>query len=136
MKMNNKKVGRYDSKLEKYCAERLTEEEIPFRFQGEKYELHPKFRYPGISLEKVGKTFKQQRTGQTRITYTPDFIGEGWIIETKGHRTPSFNLKWKLFKKYLLDNNLSYDLYMPTNQKQVRQCIEEIKRKLKQSTKY
>lgn len=60
------------------------------------------------------------------ITYTPDFVGKDWVIETKGMKTPDFLLKWKLFKKYLIDNNLKYTLYMPSNQKQVRLAIEHI----------
>lgn len=60
------------------------------------------------------------------ITYTPDFVGKDWVIETKGMKTPDFLLKWKLFKRHLTDNNLSYTLYMPSNQKQVRLAIEHI----------
>jgi hypothetical protein len=32
-----------------------------------------------------------------------------------------------MFKKYLLDHNLNFDLYMPTNQKEVDQVIQHIK---------
>jgi hypothetical protein len=60
------------------------------------------------------------------ITYTPDFVGKDWVIETKGMKTPDFLLKWKLFKRYLTDNNLKYTLYMPSSQKQVRLAIEHI----------
>lgn len=35
-------------------------------------------------------------------------------------------MRWKLFKKYLQDNNLKYDLYMPHNHKQVDECIQMI----------
>jgi len=64
-------------------------------------------------------------------TYLPDFVNlkEGWIIEVKGLRTEAFNLRWKLFKKYLVDNKLFYDLYMPGNQAQVKEVIKIIKRK-------
>jgi hypothetical protein len=35
------------------------------------------------------------------IKYTPDFIGEDFIIETKGRANESFPLRWKMFK-YLM----------------------------------
>ena len=33
------------------------------------------------------------------IKYTPDFIGDNFIIETKGRANESFPMRWKLFKK-------------------------------------
>jgi hypothetical protein len=35
------------------------------------------------------------------IKYTPDFIGKGFIIETKGRANESFPLRWKMFKRYV-----------------------------------
>ena len=35
------------------------------------------------------------------IKYTPDFIGKGFIIETKGRANESFPMRWKMFKKYI-----------------------------------
>ena len=35
------------------------------------------------------------------IKYTPDFIGEDFIIETKGRANESFPIRWKLFKRLL-----------------------------------
>lgn len=60
------------------------------------------------------------------IKYTPDFVGKNWIIETKGRANESFPFRWKLFKKYLTDNKLNYDLYIPHNHKQVDECINII----------
>ena len=34
--------------------------------------------------------------------------------------------KWKLFKLYLVRNNMPHRLYMPSNQKEVRHAIEDI----------
>ena len=121
-------VGRYRSKLERYCAEQLELNKVPYEYENWKVILVPAFRYTGVSLERIGKNFKQQREGQAAITYTPDFVGEGWIIECKGHFTPLARLKWKLFKKYLIeDDYIKFELYMPTNQREVRQVIEEVK---------
>lgn len=61
------------------------------------------------------------------VTYKPDFVGEGWVMETKGLRRPRFDLVWKLFKKYLHDNNLDWDVYMPGNHREIDECIEHIK---------
>jgi hypothetical protein len=124
-----KRQGKYRSKLEKYCAEYLSKKGVKFAYEKHKVVLLPKFRYEGISLEKVGKTFKQQRHGQAAITYTPDFTDpkmSKWVIECKGFFTPQARIKWKMYKKYLLDNNIEVDLFMPTNQRQVRQCVNYI----------
>ena len=61
------------------------------------------------------------------MTYTPDFVGDKWIIETKGNPNDAFPLRWKLFKKYLVDHDLIYDLYVPRNHKQIDETIKQIK---------
>ncbi len=55
-----------------------------------------------------------------------------WIIETKGY-LPShhdFPMRWKIFLKHIMDNNLGYDVYLAKNNKQVDQCILEIKKSM------
>lgn len=130
-KFNNKVSKDYKSNLEKYCAEQLKLEKIPFEYEAVKFELHPSFRYEGTSYEKVTrskkKVFDLQNPGIRAITYTPDFVGDGWIIETKGMETSTFKIKWKMFKKHLIDNNSHYQLYKPTNQKEVLETIKLIK---------
>ena len=49
----------------------------------------------------------------------------------KGLKSDVFNLKWKLFKQYLVKNNLNYELYMPGSKKQILQTIEIIKDKIR-----
>jgi hypothetical protein len=129
--------GKFRSKLEKYCSDMLKKNKIKFEYEKERIVLIPKFRYEGISLEKIGKSreLKQQRQGQAACTYLPDFVGEGWVIECKGFFTPQARLKWKLYKKYLLDNNIKVDLYMPSNQRQVRRVMKEILKKNKKNKK-
>ena len=63
------------------------------------------------------------------IKYTPDFIGEGFIIETKGRANESFPMRWKMFKKYINKHNLSVTLYKPQNQKECDKVVELIKTK-------
>ncbi len=99
---------------------------IPYEYEMSTFVLSPAFDYKNfISLngKKVSSRVKE-------ITYTPDFVGKDWIIETKGMITPDFTLKWKLFKKHCVDNNLPFTLFMPSNQAQVRTAIEYIANKL------
>ena len=62
------------------------------------------------------------------IKYTPDFIDVNepprFIIECKGNPNEAFPLRWKLFKKHLMDENIFADLFMPRNQKD---CVEVVK---------
>ncbi len=67
---------------------------------------------------------------QQPIRYTPDFICKDhkWIIETKGY-LPShhdFPMRWKLFLKHIIDNDLGYEVFLAKNKKQVDQAIDEI----------
>ena len=63
------------------------------------------------------------------IKYTPDFIGEDFIIETKGRANESFPIRWKLFKKYVNENLTGITLYKPQNQKECDAVVELIKQK-------
>ena len=74
---------------------------------------------------KGSEIYPKSKTLQ-KISYKPDFVGKDFIIETKGIASDVFNLRFKLFKKYLNDNNLKYDLFIPHNQKQVDMCIKII----------
>jgi len=122
-------VGIYRSKLERYTAQQLELNKMPYGYEENKFVLVPSFRYTGVSIERIGKNFKQQREGQAAITYTPDFVAPdwSWIIECKGFFTPQARLKWKLFKRMLNERKIQTDLYMPTNQREVRHVIEVIK---------
>jgi len=39
-------------------------------------------------------------------------------------------MRWKIFLKHIMDNNLGYDVYLAKNNKQVDQCIVEIKKSM------
>ena len=60
------------------------------------------------------------------IKYTPDFIGEDFIIETKGRANESFPMRWKLFKKLISEQFPNHTLYKPQNQKECDRVIELI----------
>jgi len=121
----------FKSKLELYCYKKLKELKINFTYEEITFELVPSFQFKNDSYElykkKGARYFGPQREHIRSINYTPDFVGDTWIIETKGNPNDVFPIKWKLFKKYLMDNNIRVDLYMPRNQKQIDEIIEIIK---------
>jgi hypothetical protein len=123
----------FKSKLELYCFKKLKDLNIPFKYEEHTFELIPSFEFTNDSYElykkKGERYFGTQREHIRSMTYTPDFVGSGWIIETKGNPNDAFPVKWKLFKKYIVDHNLKIDLYMPRNQKQVDEVIQIIKEK-------
>lgn len=106
---------KFRSKLEAYTYKQLKESNIPFKHEANKYILVPSFEFKGKKIRP--------------ITLTPDFTGDFFIIESKGHPNDSFPMKWKMFQYYLLNNDMEhYDLYIVHNQKEVNEAIEQIKK--------
>lgn len=143
---------KFKSGLEAYCYTKLKENGIKdFTYEGTTFVLQDKFISNTSGLETYNKTEevfnKGKKTKRLRvkfgeitnnirsITYTPDFVclnedtKSGWIVETKGFRTDSFKVKWKMFKKYLKDNGYVISLYTPNTQENTLKCIESIKSK-------
>lgn len=119
----------FDSKLEIYCYKKLQDANIIFDYTPTTFLISTPFIFNSVSLEpdkKRGDLLSKRSPKLQGIKYTPDFIGTNWIIETKGRMNESFPIRWKLFKKYLTENNIKFDLYLPKNQKQVDQCVEQI----------
>ena len=123
-----KDLGIYKSGLEAYCGKRLKEEKIDFGYESESftatnkyYKSVPKDRY---LVEASGKKVLP-------ITYKPDFVSHEhrFIIETKGfvRANDSFPVRWKLFMKFLHDNHMDYQLFIPKNKDQVDTVINIIK---------
>lgn len=129
-------ANKYKSRLELYCAWKLTEAGIAFAYEPASFVVFEGCTIPFESWEKIGKKFKKTSNKVRRISYKPDFVGNNWIIETKGMRTEDFNLRWKLFKKYLVDNELNYRLYVPSNMKEVDIVIEDISENISYGTYY
>jgi len=125
----------FKSKLELYCYKALKDANLNFQYEKHRYETLPPFTFKNNSYElfkrKGQKTFGLQRNNIRGITYTPDFVGEYhgqmFIIETKGNPNDAFPIRWKLFKRYLVVNNIDANLYMPRNQKQIDEVIKIIK---------
>lgn len=102
----------FRSKLELYTYEAFMKAKIPVKYEPKHFTLLPKFTYLG---EKIRP-----------ITYLPDFVGRGFIVECKGLITDSFPLRWKLFKYYLKRHRSKVKLYLVRNHKQVDEMIEEL----------
>lgn len=122
----------FESGLEKHMYVQLKENGIPAKYEGEKFTLLHAFKFENNSYERQsnGKgEFKNRGNKKILpITYTPDFIGDGFIIECKGRANEAFPNKWKMFKHYVLNNLPDVTLYRPQNQKECDEVVELIKK--------
>ena len=118
----------FASGLEKYMFIALMEAGIDFEYEGQTFELVPAFRFIYNCIERQsnskGDFINRGNKKVLNLKYTPDFIGEDFIIETKGRANESFPLRWKLFKKWLHDNNDERTLYKP---QKMSECDETIR---------
>ena len=113
---NATKVDKYGlhfrSKLECYTYEAFMNAGIPVEYEPKPFTLLPKFEY---NQEKI-----------RAMTYLPDFIGKGFVVECKGLMGDSFPLRWKLFKYYLKQHRSKMKCYLVRNNKQVDEMIQEL----------
>ena len=132
-KSSKRSLGKFKSSIEKYCSDQLRERGVSFTYEEDTFYLMDSFRFPHKYFKMTAKRKDMSdRTNsvQQPIRYTPDFVGKDqkWIIETKGY-LPShhdFPMRWKLFLKHIVDNDLGYDVYLARNKNQVDQAIDEI----------
>ena len=132
-----KSLGKFKSSIEKYCSDKLRESGIAFSYEEKQFTLIDKFRFENKYFKMTSKRkdmSDRSNSIQQPIRYTPDFVCKNhtWIIETKGY-LPShhdFPMRWKIFLKYIMDNNLNYDVYLAKNRHQVDQAISEIKKSM------
>jgi hypothetical protein len=120
---------KFASGLERYMYMALKKAKIKALYEGETFELMEGFEFPFESYERCGNGKGDYKNRGNKnifnIKYTPDFVGKGFIIETKGRANESFPLRWKMFKKLITENKLGpFTLYKPQNQKE---CDETIK---------
>jgi len=125
----------FASGLERYMYMALKKANIRAKYEGETFVLLNGFHFENEVFERQsnGKGEYKNR-GSKRILpikYTPDFIGDNFIIETKGRANESFPMRWKLFKKLVTEQFPEYTLYKPQNQKECDTTIESILNKLK-----
>ncbi len=126
----------FKSGLEAYMYTALKNAGIKAEYEGTTFELVPSFISPNESYERTGNgkgEFKERGNKKIlNLKYTPDFIGDNFIIECKGRANESFPLRWKLFKKYMAENYPVTTLYKPQNQKECDETVSLIlgKRKI------
>jgi len=123
----------FASGLEKFMYKSLKDAGIDFRYEGEVFELVPSFIFSNSCIERQsnskGDYINRGNKKVLNLKYTPDFTGWDFIIETKGRANDSFPLRWKLFKKWMIDNNDTRTLYKPQCQ---AECLKTIELILKQ----
>jgi len=126
----------FASGLERYMYMALKKAKIKALYEGQTFELVEGFNFPFEAYERCGNgkgAYKNRGNKKIlNIKYTPDFIGKGFIIETKGRANESFPMRWKLFKKLITENRLGpFTLYKPQNQKECDETVSLILSKLK-----
>lgn len=103
----------FRSKIEAFFARKLDEAGISWEYESQTYTVFQGFQF---------------RTEKVRpITYTPDFQGEGWIVELKGWSNDSWPLRLKLWKKYMEDNNMPQEYFVLRTQQDCLKFIKAIK---------
>jgi len=120
----------FASGLEKYMYKALKAANIKSAYEGESYQLLESFMFETTSYERQangkGDLIDRGNKKVLGIKYTPDFIADDFIIETKGRANESFPIRWKLFKKYVKENLPQVTLYKPQNQKECDKVVELI----------
>ena len=128
-----KNLGKFKSAIEKYCSDALKQSGVSFVYEQHTYELMSGFRFPHRYLKMTPKSkalVDRTNSVQHPIRYTPDFVAKdgSWVIETKGYIPThhDFPMRWKLFLKYIVDNNIDCDVYIARNRQQVDEAIRDI----------
>ena len=126
----------FASGLEKYMYQALKKAKIKAKYEGKTFTVMEGFDFQNISIERCanGKGEFKNR-GEKKILpikYTPDFIGDDFIIECKGRANESFPLRWKLFKNALSNAHPPVIIYKPQNQKECDETIRLIQHYRKQ----
>ena len=121
----------FASGLERYMYMALRKAKITALYEGQTFELSEAFDFPFEAYERCSNSKGEYKNRGNKkilnIKYTPDFVGKGFIIETKGRANEAFPMRWKLFKHYA-EHNLNSILYKPQNHKE---CDETVKLILK-----
>ena len=109
----------FASGLERYMYMALKKAKIKAEYEGEQFVLVEGFNLPNECYERQSNGKGEYRNRGSKkvlpIKYTPDFIGDGFIIETKGRANESFPMRWKLFKKLISEKYPDCVLYKPQN---------------------
>ena len=125
----------FASGLEKYMYQALKKAKIKADYEGQTYTLIDGFEFKTSSYERQsngkGDFVDRGKKKILPIKYTPDFIGNRFIIECKGRANESFPIRWKLFKKFINTQYPHVTLYKPQNQKECDMVIQLLTNKIK-----
>ena len=125
----------FASGLEKYMYQALKAAKIKAKYESETYTLIDSFEFESSSYERQsngkGQFVDRGNKKILPIKYTPDFVGDGFIIETKGRANESFPIRWKLFKNFVNTCYPHVTLYKPQNQKECDLVIQLLTNKIK-----
>lgn len=104
----------FKSQLETYVYKQLKAHNLKAEYEPIKFELIPSFTFCGKKIR--------------AMTYTPDFVGDNFIIEAKGRPNDVWPYKWKWFMWSLLNKGLAekYKLFVVHNHKETDECIRRI----------
>jgi len=120
----------FASGLEKYMYIALKKAKIKFKYEGESFILVKSFNVDRATYERQnngkGEYVDRGNKKILGIKYTPDFVGKDFIIETKGRANDSFPMRWKLFKKHLMEKGDNRVLYKPQTNKECDRTVELI----------
>lgn len=134
-KVKNARITIYDgisfkSRLEVYAYKKLKESGIPFKYEPQAYILFIGNKPNLVHFYDPDKNTKQLKLNKTKLTnttYTPDFVGVNWIMETKGIKTSTYSIKMKMFREYLETTGNEWFIYEPHNNLQIDNAIKLIK---------
>ena len=125
----------FASSLERYMYQVLKKAKIKTKYEGQTYTLIDSFEFESSSYERQsngkGQFVDRGNKKILPIKYTPDFVGDGFIIETKGRANESFPIRWKLFKSFINRCYPHVILYKPQNQKECDLVIQLLTNKIK-----
>ena len=120
----------FASGLEKYMYLALKKAGVWAAYEGMTFIVQEGFEFKNKSYERQsngkGQMINRGSKKVLPIKYTPDFIGDSFIIECKGRANESFPIRWKMFKKYVKANLKRVTLYKPQNQKECDEVINLI----------
>ena len=126
----------FASGLEKYMYIALKKADIRAYYEHQTYELVSGFDFNISSYERQGngkgEFINRGNKKILNIKYTPDFFvydKNGYtefIIECKGRANEAFPLRWKLFKKLMLEVSPNVVLFKPQNHKECDMVINLI----------
>lgn len=132
----------YKSGLERNMAMCLDEQGIKFQYEPKTFDVLKGFKFDFDCYERQrngkGDMVNRGKKKIQGIKYTPDFIGEGFIIETKGYANETFPMRWKLFKSMLAAND-EFDpenlvIYKPQKISECKEVAKLIKQQYEQKS--